>query len=180
MIVASVARRYARALLALAGEQGAIEPLRVELRSFVALQRQQGELARVVANPSFSLHSRRAILVGVVEKMQLSKTLRSTLLLLLDRGKLELIADITRQYERMADERLGRVRAKVTSAAPIEASSLAAIVQALERRTGRQVLVETSVDPSMIDGVVAQVGDVLYDASLKTRLAQLRRNLIHP
>ncbi len=77
----------------------------------------------------------------------------------------------------MADARSGRVRGKVTSAVPLAAEAVANLTRSLEQITQRAVVLETAVDPSLLGGVSAQVGSVVYDGSLKTQLEDMRRQL---
>ena len=79
----------------------------------------------------------------------------------------------------MADAHLGRVRARVTSAEPLGPAVLDRVRRALEQRTGKQVVVETAVDPDLIGGVVARVGDLILDGSVRTQLADLRAKLLN-
>jgi F-type H+-transporting ATPase subunit delta len=71
------------------------------------------------------------------------------------------------------------VRARVTSAEPLGQAVLDRVRRALEQRTGKQVVVETAVDPDLIGGVVARVGDLILDGSVRTQLADLRAKLLN-
>ena len=86
---------------------------------------------------------------------------------------------IARAYRDLADAHTGRVRARVTSAEPLTAAAADRVRRALEERTGKKVIVETAVDPSLIGGVVAQVGDLVLDGSVRTQLADLRSKLLN-
>jgi F-type H+-transporting ATPase subunit delta len=77
----------------------------------------------------------------------------------------------------MADALAGRLRGRVTSAAPLPEELLRTIKKGLERLTDRQVMLEASVEPSLLGGVMAQVGSTVYDGSLKSHLEELRKEL---
>ena len=79
----------------------------------------------------------------------------------------------------MADARAGQVRATVTSAAPLGVTELDKVRRSLEQRTGKKVILETAVDPELIGGVVARVGDLVLDGSVRTQLEELRRRLLN-
>jgi F-type H+-transporting ATPase subunit delta len=79
----------------------------------------------------------------------------------------------------MCDEKLGRVRARVLSAAPLDLASETEIRKALERRTGKKVLMTTVVDPSLIGGVVTYVAGMVLDGSVASRLATLKNRLLN-
>jgi hypothetical protein len=86
---------------------------------------------------------------------------------------------IARAYEEMCDEKLGRVRARVLSATPLDIASETEIRKALERRTGKKVLMTTVVDPSLIGGVVTHVAGMVLDGSVASRLATLKNRLLN-
>jgi F-type H+-transporting ATPase subunit delta len=77
----------------------------------------------------------------------------------------------------MADELAGRVRASVTTAEPADQATADQIRKVLESNTGKTVLVDFLVDPDLIGGIVARVGDTVYDASIRARLKNLRETL---
>ena len=84
--------------------------------------------------------------------------------------------NVTIRFE-LADVELGRVRARVTSAVPLDDASVAAIAEKLAASTQKKVLVERVVDPAILGGVVAQVGSLVYDGSVRTQLEDLRKTL---
>ena len=73
--------------------------------------------------------------------------------------------------------RAGITKATVVSAAPLHEAARDRLASALSRRTGKQVELEVTVDPELLGGVVAKVGDLVFDGSLRTQLGQLRANL---
>ena len=83
----------------------------------------------------------------------------------------------TREQRRAIGQKLGRLRARVTSAVPLDGASAQAIADRLARATRAQVIVERDVDPSLVGGVVAQVGSFTFDSSVRTQLEDLRRTL---
>ncbi|HTP52334.1 MAG TPA: ATP synthase F1 subunit delta [Anaeromyxobacteraceae bacterium] len=187
MIVGSIARRYAKALFSLADEKGQIEQwskgLEV-LRHLLALP----ELRDALSNPAMERERRRALAKGLSVAVELAspkllaaavlgleEDVRNLLLLLADRNRLAYLPAIVDDYRALADQRLGRVRAKVTSAVPLAADETRRISDKLAQATKAQVIVETAVDPALLGGVVAQVGSVVYDGSVRSQLEELRR-----
>jgi F-type H+-transporting ATPase subunit delta len=84
---------------------------------------------------------------------------------------------ISRELDRMIEEKAGRVSAEVTSAKPLDPSQLSQITAALEKLSGKKVSVSTKQDPDLLGGVVAKVGDTVYDGSLRTQLRTSRDEL---
>jgi F-type H+-transporting ATPase subunit delta len=104
---------------------------------------------------------------------------QSLALLLLERGRIASLPAIARAYEEMCDEKLGRVRARVLSASPLDIASEAEIRKAIERRTGKKVLMTTVVDPTLIGGVVTHVAGMVLDGSVASRLSNLKNRLLN-
>ncbi len=105
--------------------------------------------------------------------------MRNFALLLLERGRISALPAIARAYKQLVDERLGRVQATVTSAQPLDPATAASVQRALEKRTGKRVVITSNVDPSLIGGVVARVGDLVFDGSLKSKLEALRARILN-
>jgi F-type H+-transporting ATPase subunit delta len=175
----SVARRYARALFGMGVDSGKFEQLGRELGELAELWGTSPELRQALENPVFAAGEKRAVLEKLLPRVTPTPEVQRFVLLLLERRRIVLLPAIARAYQDMADAHLGRVRAQVTSAEPLAAPALDRVRKALEQRTGKQVIVETSVDPDLIGGVVARVGDLILDGSVRTQLADLRARLLN-
>jgi len=174
----SIARRYARALIDVAAEAGALDPVASQLDTLSTLMGDSAELRDVLLNPAYSREQRGAVLGGLLKLIpKLEPSVNSLVQLLLDRQKFAALPEIARLYRDMADARAGRVRGKVTSASPLAADALRNVEQALEKLVQRDVVLEAKVDPALLGGVSAQVGSIVYDGSLRTQLEDLRRTL---
>lgn len=178
MIAGSIPRRYAKALLAIGIDKQSYEKLGQEVADFAALLEQHAQLRDTLENPSHPPSRRKAIVQALLDRLAPSPTVRSFVLLLHDRSRLEYLPAIAREYRLLADEHAGRVRADVTSAQALGADAVARLKKALEQKTGKQVLLEQRTDPELIAGMVTKVGSIVYDGSLKTRLEQMRDALI--
>ena len=88
--------------------------------------------------------------------------------------RINVLPAIARAYKELVDEKLGRVQATVTSAQPLDPATAASVQRALERRTGKRVVITSNGRPRLIGGIVARVGDLVFDGSLKSRLEALR------
>ena len=90
----------------------------------------------------------------------------------------EALEQVLRAYETMVDERLGRVRAVVTSAVPLEGEAQEGLRQRLAEMTGKRVYLEVRQDAGLLGGLVTQIGSQVYDGSLRTQLAKLQQELV--
>lgn len=177
MITGSIARRYAKALFAIGVETKAYERFAQELADFTALLENK-ELQDTLENPSHPLSRRKAVLEELITVLKPSKTVWSFLLLLIDRNRLSFLPGISREFLRMVDEHTGRVRANVTSAQPLDAGDVARLKRTIEQKTGKQVILQQQTDPELIAGMVTQIGSIVYDGSIRTRLQQMRQTLL--
>jgi F-type H+-transporting ATPase subunit delta len=175
----SVARRYARALFQIGVDAGTFEALGQELADLAALFDESVELRQTLENPVFKPGEKRAILEKLLPRVTPSITVQRFALLLLERGRIRALPAIARAYRGMVDQHSGRVRATVTSAQPLGAAELDRVRRALEQRTQKKVMLESQVDPSLIGGLVARVGDLVLDGSVRTQLATLREKLLN-
>jgi F-type H+-transporting ATPase subunit delta len=175
----SVARRYARALFGIGVDGGNFEALGQEIGDLAALWTSSAELRQALENPVFRPDEKRKVLEQILPRVAPTSEVRRLALLLLERRRIMLLPAIARAYRDMADAHTGRVRARVTSSELLTPAVVDRVRRALEERTGKKVIVETAVDPSLIGGVVAQVGDLVLDGSVRTQLADLRSKLLN-
>jgi len=111
----------------------------------------------------------------VLDRVAVHVHVANTVRLMLDKGLASLLGNLFREFELLADAEAGRVRAHVTTATQLSAELVAEVKATLETSTGKIVFVESSVDPELIGGMVVKVGSIVYDASVRSRLEQLRQ-----
>ena len=177
MIEASVSRRYARALFALAVEEGGHERAGEELDAVAQALRASSEARTVVENPGYTQAQRHALVDLLVQQLSLSPLVARFLRLLVDRHRLAALPAIARAYGEMVDEKVGRVRATVTSARPLADDELRRVRDAFAAATRHTIVLDSRTDPKIIGGLVTQVGPKVFDGSIKTQLERLRREL---
>jgi F-type H+-transporting ATPase subunit delta len=177
----SIARRYAKALfgLGVAEGEGAYERFGTELDDLARAYDGSSDLRLALQNPVIKPSEKQAILRGILPRIAPSPPVQRFAQLLLIRGRITLLRSIARAYRQLSDARAGQVRATVTAAAPLPADELDRVRRALEKRTGRKVIIETAVDPDLIGGIVARVGDLVLDGSVRSQLDELRRRLLN-
>jgi F-type H+-transporting ATPase subunit delta len=179
----SLARRYARALVGIAQEERALDDMALQLMQFaVVLDRSTPEMAgrtlrTVLDNPGVTHGERQAVLAQVLSRLSLHPMVANFLRLVLDKNRFGVLPEITREYIAMADSLSGRVRGTVTTSQSLSTSMADSVRAALTSATGKEVIIQFVVDPSLIGGMVAKVGDTVYDASVKGRLIELQQVL---
>ena len=177
MIGLRIARRYAKALLSIGREDGQAETYKEELEGFAKLLEENKELEMAVSNPLYGKEVRKEVLEAVVERLGLSKVMTSFLYLLFDKGRIKYVNDIYAFYEKLTDELAGIVRADLVSAVEMPEESIEKIRAALSKKTGKEVRMETRVDPALIGGLVTKIGDLVLDGSVRTQLISLKESL---
>ena len=175
----SVARRYARALFGIGVDAGKFEALGAELGSLATLWNESDELRQALENPVFRPAEKRAVLEQLLPRVTPTPEVQRFVLLLLDRRRIVLLPAIARAYRDLTDAHVGRVRAEVTSSEELTPATLDRVRRSLEQRTGKQVIVETAIDPELVGGLSARVGDLIIDGSVRTQLSDLRAKLLN-
>lgn len=172
------ATRYAKALLDVATSDDQARTFEANLTAFAAALSGHRELHQALTSPSVPAARKRGIVTAVADRLGLAPVPTRTLQLMADRHRLGAIDDLLAVFRERLLDRQKIVRADVRSAAPLSADALAAITARLGAITGKTVAVNAGVDPELMGGVVATVGSTVYDGSVKSQLARLRRQLL--
>ena len=170
----TVGRRYARAILEVAASEGDFDRWLEDLH--VLQQALQDPAVRAFLNsPNVSL----AVKCRTTEQLlpRASRAEGSLLRMLIHRRRLEVLASVCEELQRLVDERRGLLRASVTTAVPLDRSRTAQVARRLEEVTGKQVMLQPSVDPAILGGIVIRIGDRVIDGSLVGRLEMLHQHL---
>jgi F-type H+-transporting ATPase subunit delta len=177
MVTGSLARRYARAVFELGNAHGNLDKIGADLRSLALAMHDSAELITALTNPAIRRADRRRVIDGLLGVIDAAPHTKNLVYLLLDGERLASVGAISREVDAMIEAKAGRMAAVVTSAKPLDASQLSQIITALERLSGKKVSVTRREDPELLGGVVAKLGDVVYDGSLRTQLRTLRDEL---
>jgi F-type H+-transporting ATPase subunit delta len=177
MIMGPIARRYAKALFSLAVETKRVEGWAKSLEALREAVEASPDLRDVLSNPVYSKEQRRGIVEKLAAALQLDAEPANLLFLLGDRNRLAYLAAVVDDFRDLADRHLGRVRARVTSAVKLDDRAAQAIAERLSQAAQAKVILEHAVEPALLGGVVAQVGSLVYDGSVRSQLEDLRRQL---
>ncbi|TMB19552.1 MAG: ATP synthase F1 subunit delta [Deltaproteobacteria bacterium] len=176
-VTGRLAKRYARALLTLAREVGALEAMGEELNRAAATF-DEPRLGPVVLSPAIDARARLRTATGVADALGLSPMVRNLIGLLAERDRLAILPDLARWFEALLDDELGRVRIAIRSATPLSAGERTELIELARRLTGRRdILAATNLDPELLGGVVLDIGGTVYDGSLRTQLARLTKEM---
>ena len=175
----TAALRYARALLDVAvKERAPLDGIGDELAAFVDLFKQHPSLEKVMLHPAVPVPRKRAAMTALVERARPSPILSKLLVLLAERDRLVLLPDLLSAYRERVLDHQQVVRADVATASPMGPDRAQAIERGLARLTGRTVRLGVRTDPALIGGVVARIGDTIYDGSVTTQLERMKKRLV--
>jgi F-type H+-transporting ATPase subunit delta len=149
-----------------------------QLRSFASLLKEQPEARRLLENPTMAGDGRVRLLKEISGALSFDRRVANFVSLLADRNRLGLLEEIIVQYQKLLDERMGIVRARVTAARSLDPAQQRELAAKLEQITGKQVRMEVAIDPSLIGGVIAQVSSTIYDGSVRQQLQAFKSRLV--
>ena len=171
------ANRYARALMDVLYPDKAEAGLQ-QLQDFLSLLNDQQAARRFLENPTMAGDRRKRMLKEIFDALSLDRRVANFIGILADRDRLPILEEIIQAYQKLLDERLGILRARVTSAHSLDPSEQRELAARLEQATGKQIRMEVTVDPSLIGGMVAQVGSTIYDGSVRQQLQAFKSRLV--
>jgi F-type H+-transporting ATPase subunit delta len=171
------ANRYSRALMDALYPEKAEAGLQ-QLQDFLSLLNDQPDARRFLENPTVAVDRRKRLLKEIFDSLNLDRRVANFIGILADRDRLPILEDIIEAYRKLLDERLGIVRAHVTSAHSLDPTQQRELAARLEQVTGKQVRMHVAVDPTLIGGVVAQVGSTIYDGSVRQQLQAFKNRFL--
>jgi F-type H+-transporting ATPase subunit delta len=175
----AAAIRYARALFDVALKEQADLPLiERQLADFVDLFNGHSTLKRVLLNPAVPVPRKRAAVADLTTRAGVTPVLAKLLVLLAERDRLVLLADLLASYRDKVLDHEHVVRAEVTTATPLADDRVRSLEQRLARVAGRRVTLAARVDPSIIGGIVTRIGSTVYDGSVTRQLEKIRSRLV--
>lgn len=175
MAAVASARRYAQAVFSLALDHGQVEDWREDLK-VIAATLADPQLAPILENPKMHFADKVELLDRCLP--DLGRLPLNFACLVVSKQLLGLVSQIVAEYQRMADAHEGREHARLLTAVPLEEDEAQRMVEHLGRLTGKKIVLATDVDPGVIGGFVARIGDRLIDGSTRAKLEALRNRLV--
>ena len=173
-----LARRYALALIELGKEANELNAISTSLNDFSAvLSLSDHLLHKSMNNPAISIDEKRATIEDVAKKLNLHSFVKNVIHILLERRRLFIFANLVTTFDEMADKELHRVRAVVTTASTIseeEKTKLKSTLSTSHSVSPENLIVDFQIDEHIIGGIIAKVGDRIYDGSIRSQLKQIQ------
>jgi F-type H+-transporting ATPase subunit delta len=171
------ARRYAKAPYDVAREAGATEAVGQELEQVATVCAGDAAAHDVLTRPWIKPADRRGVAMAIAQKVGGRKLVQDFVGLVAERGRADHLPEILGAYRTLVDAELGRTRAHVRTAVALTDGEKRELSAKLEHALGKRVLLEEQVDATLLGGFIAQVGSLIFDASLDGQLARMRQRL---
>jgi len=172
-----LAKRYAKALFAVGKEGNAFAEFTKTLNSMAELFAGMPEVADALTNPLYPVEAREKVMEHLLTSMQVSQVLGNFFKLLVQKKRANILPDVAAVFQAMVDAENNMCQGTVVSAMELTPELSAKVKATLEKITGKQVVLTAQVDPSIIGGIVAKVGDLVLDGSIKSQLAGLKESI---
>ena len=172
-----IARRYAKALFAAAKEEGKLEVFSQTLKGIDAFLEENPDIEGTLVNPIFPADLKHSVMEGIIKALAVEGTLVNFLKLLVDRRRIQYLRQIVDSFQELMDKETGVVRAVVQSAVPLPEDLQKKFAEVLAQVTGKQVTLEMEEDPAIVGGVVAHIGDMVWDGSIRSQLQNIRESI---
>jgi F-type H+-transporting ATPase subunit delta len=168
------ARRYARAVFEMALERKELDRWQADLEKIAVL----GDVAALMAlieNPKVGFDKKEKLLAKLLGDV--NPLARNLVYLLVSRRRFGMVGDIAEEYHRLLDGYRGIEHAEVVTAVPLDAEEKKRLEEHLGKVVGKKIVLESSVDPSLVGGMIARVGGKLLDGSTHSQLLALKKEL---
>jgi F-type H+-transporting ATPase subunit delta len=176
--VAAIANRYARALVEVVLEQK-IDPATAiqQVNDTVAAVGENDQLRMVWESPAIPSEQKRKLLDAIASQSGTLRPIRNFFAILIDHGRIPMLAQIARQFETELNTQLGFVEADVTSSRPLSAEEKNGLEAQVANITGKKVRARYGTDPELLGGALVRVGSTIYDGSIRGQLQKLKEQL---
>jgi F-type H+-transporting ATPase subunit delta len=173
-----VASRYAKSLIDLSKEQNTLDVIKGDINVFQQTLKSSIALQSLLKNPVVTSGDKIAILKKVFEKSFNQTTMRF-FEIIVRKNRSNVLESIATAFVDQFNKHNNIISATVKTAQPIDDKTTADVVQFIEKQSGKKVALTKIVDPALIGGLVIQIEDKLYDASISGKLNNIKQNLLN-
>lgn len=170
-------KRYALALYQLAEEKDKVKEYLEELEQIVQLVKSQPKLLEVIEHPEVSTSAKEEIFTNIF-KGNVSEDIFSFLVLLIKKGRISQLEGNCREFENIYLEKNNTVIAKVKTVVDLNEEEKKALIEKLEKKLDKKVLIKSEIDPSIIGGVYVNVNNEVIDGTIKSKLSEMRKIML--
>ena len=172
-----VSVRYANSLLSSATEKGNLDKVAKDMELVYSVIKSSGELSRTLSSPVVKAQVKSSILEEIFKK-KISKETMDFLKFIVEKNRENLLESIVNKFLELRDQKLGLVNVNVKSAVELGEDQKKKLKEKFEKLLNKKVRLNFTIDPDVVGGFVAKVGDTVYDASLKNQLEVLKKRFL--
>jgi len=176
-MMAGAAGRYASALLDTARQDNQLAAVEQDINSIGQMIEESDDMRRLVRSPVFSAEDQTKAIEALLGKLGVHTLTMNFFKLLVRNRRLFAVQDIVRAFKALAAEARGEMQAEVTSAVALNDAQLDELRSTLKGSVGKDVTLDTKIDPSLLGGLVVKIGSRMIDSSLKTKIATLKTRM---
>jgi len=173
----SVTKQYANAFADIAIAQGAPQTAVRQLADFGEAFAASAELRNFLESPAVDTQIKHRVIEKIVAQQGTSRIIRNFLFVIVDHHRAHMLPEIIAAVQEVVRQRQGLAEAEISSAVELSAAQKTELAKTLSRLTGKSIEPKYSLDPALLGGAVARVGDTIYDGSLRSRLTEMRARL---
>ncbi len=172
-----LARRYAKALFAVGKEEAAVDAYAKALSELAALYANTPEVKDALINPMYPIDVRVKVIKDLMQTMGAIQVISNFMTLLVQKKRAAFLPEITEAFQALVDEDKNICRGTVVTATALSPALQSKVEAAMATLTGKQVSLASAVDPAIIGGFIAKVGDLVLDGSIKSQLEGLKESI---
>ena len=172
-----LAKRYAKALFAVGKEENVLDEYSGNLAEIVEAMKSTPEITDALINPMYPVEAKEKVMEHLAGAMKASKIMKNFLTLLVQKKRADVLPEIAEVFQDLVDDAANISRGTVVSATELNSDLNDKVKATLEKITGKKVVLQNVVDSSIIGGIVAKVGDLVLDGSIKSQLKGLKESI---
>jgi len=177
MIPSAVLARYSKSLAQVVFEENVEQRVTEDLEAYNEIFHAVPALLEVFHSPAVPRESKEKLMGGLMARYPVHTVTSNFLRILLEHNRIRFFEQIRGHYLTFVNKRKGMIFAQVTAAAPLSEKGLKELADRLAVITGKLVKVELQTDASLLGGIVVQMGSTIFDGSIRTQLAEMKRRL---
>jgi F-type H+-transporting ATPase subunit delta len=178
VISAAILGRYAKSLSDVVFEENVVEKVTEDLKTYSEIFHAVPDVLETFDSPAVPRETKENLLRELTARYPVHSVASNFLRILLDHNRIRFFQEIRDAFLQSVHEQMGMASAQVTAAAPLSQQEMISLEKRLSAMTGKLVTVESQTDPSLLGGMVVQMGSTVFDGSIRTQLADIKRRFM--
>ena len=174
----STSKSYALALYELAKESSSLDKVEEEIKNFKTLLKENSEFKEMISSPTIKKEEKKNVIFEIIKKNNFSETIKKFLGFLTIKNRLFFLDKIIESFLNLVSNNKGELKAKIVSPKKLSLEEQKKIQNELSEDFKSQLNINYEYDPDLIAGLIIQVGSVMVDTSIKTKLKKLEKNMV--